>query len=115
MHTVFKPRLLYKPFGRNWRSAHRTGRVKWHDLADNQPVEQHADGRQVLLDGRRREGLRQLLDLGSHPHRLDPVQRQAPDVTPVGEPVCSCQVSRARVRVADVGCEEFPEPVLGFI
>ena len=96
-------------------AAHRTGRVEGHDLADNQPIEQHADGRQVLLDGRRRVGLRQLLDVGGHQHRLNPVQRQAPDLAPVGEPVDGRQVGHARVRVTDVGGEEFPEPGFGFI
>ena len=96
-----------------FRAAHRAGRVERHDLADHKPVEQHADGRQVLLDGRRGAGLRQLLDVGGHQHRLDPVhQRQAPCLTPVGEPVGGRQVGHSGVRVVDIGGEEFPEPLL---
>ena len=69
----------------------------------------------MLLDGRQRIGLRQLLDVGGHDHRLDPVQRQAPGLTPVGEPVRSHQVGHARVRVTDIGGEEFPEPFFGVV
>ena len=96
-------------------AAHRAGRVERDHLADHQPVEQHADGRQVLFDGRRRIGLRQLLDVGGHHHRLDLLQRQTPGFTPVSEPVGGHQVSHAGIRVADVGGEEFPEPGFGFI
>ena len=98
-----------------FRAAHRTGRVKRYGLADHEPVEQHSDGRQVLLDGRWRVGLRQLLNVGGHDHRLNPVQRQAPGLAPVGEPVRGRQVGHARVRVTDVGGEEFPEPFFGIV
>ena len=96
-------------------AAHRAGRVERDHLADHQPVEQHADGRQVLLDGRRRVGLRQLLDVGGHHHRLDLLQRQTHVFAPVSEPVGGHQVGHAGVRVADVGGEEFPELGFGFI
>jgi hypothetical protein len=32
--------------------AHRMGRIGGQDLADDEPVEQHADRGKVLLDGR---------------------------------------------------------------
>ena len=67
------------------------------------------------FDGRRRVGLRQLLDVGGHHHRLDLLQRQTPVFAPVSEPVGGHQVGHAGVRVADVGGEEFPEPGFGFI
>ena len=40
------------------RAAHRGGRILADDLADDQPVEQHADRREVLLDGRRAGSVR---------------------------------------------------------
>jgi hypothetical protein len=58
--------------------THGMGRVGGENLADYQPVEQHADCRQVLLDARRRARLRELLDihelLGYHRPR-QPAQR----------------------------------------
>ncbi len=39
-------------------------RIGRDDLAGDQPVEQHANGRQVLLDGRLLEILAQRLDIG---------------------------------------------------
>jgi hypothetical protein len=39
-------------------------RVLVHDLADHEPVVEHADGRKVLLHGRGRVALAQLLDVG---------------------------------------------------
>jgi len=53
------------------RPAHRRGRVVRHHLADHQPVEQHADRRQVLLDARRRPPAAEQLDVGRHVHRPD--------------------------------------------
>jgi hypothetical protein len=35
------------------RAAHGHGRVHRHDLADDQPIEQMADGGEMLFDGRR--------------------------------------------------------------
>ena len=53
--------------------------LRCHDLADHQPVEQHADRRQVLLDARRRVRLAQLLDVGGDVQRLEsPELAQAP-------------------------------------
>ena len=40
-------------------------------LADDQPVEQHADRGQVLLDGRLLKILAERADIGGHMHRLD--------------------------------------------
>jgi hypothetical protein len=37
------------------RPAHRRGRVGRHDLAGHQPVEQHTDRSELLLDRRRRD------------------------------------------------------------
>jgi hypothetical protein len=39
-------------------------RIRGHDLARHQPVEQHADAVEMLLNGRSRAQLAQLLDVG---------------------------------------------------
>jgi hypothetical protein len=41
------------------------------DLAGDQPVEQHADGSQMLLDRRLRHGVLQVLDIGRYMQRFD--------------------------------------------
>ena len=69
----------------------------------------------MLFDGCRRVGHRQLLDVGGHQHRLDTVKCQALGIAPVSESVGGHQVGHARIRVADVGGEELPEPLLGAI
>jgi hypothetical protein len=77
-------------------------RVIRQDLADHQIVEQHADRRQVLLDGRRCR--RVLLDIGRDHDRLDVVQlRDAGLGAPVEEPDHGPAVRGARVRVPDLG------------
>ena len=47
------------------------GRIGRDDLAGDQPVEQHADGGQVLLDRRLLELLPKTLDIGGDVQRLD--------------------------------------------
>ena len=53
------------------RAAHRMRRVGREHLADDQPVEQHADGGEVLLDRRLGGGFLQRLDIGGDVQRLD--------------------------------------------
>jgi hypothetical protein len=43
-------------------SAHRSRRVHWYDLPGNEPVEQHAHRRKLLLHTRRRVLLLQVFD-----------------------------------------------------
>ena len=45
-----------------FRASHRVCRVRLKDVAGHQPVEQHPQRRQVLLDRRRREAALQILD-----------------------------------------------------
>ena len=52
-------------------AAHRMGRVGREDLAGDQPVEQHADRSEVLLDRRLFKILPQALDIGGDVQRLD--------------------------------------------
>ena len=96
-------------------TPYRAGRVERHHLADHEPIEQHPDGRQVLLDGRRCVDRRQLLDVRGNQHRLDLLKRQALDLAPIGKPVGGRQVRHARVRVSDVDCEKFPKPFFDFV
>ena len=96
-------------------TPYRAGRVEGHDLANHEPVEQHPDGRQVLLDRRRRVDLGELLDVRGHHHRLDLLKRQALGLAPIGKPVGGRQVRQARVRVSDGGGEKFPKPSFGFV
>ena len=78
-----------------------------HHLAGDQPVEQHPHGGELLLHARRPVVLLQLLDPGRHVERPDRRQREAAIFAPGEEPGARARVSAARVRVADVGGEEF--------
>ena len=91
------------------RAPHRARWVERQDLADHQPVEQHPDRRQVLLHARRRELPRELLYIGRDHHRLHLSQGDAVVPAPVGEPPHRDQVGTPRIRVPDMGGEEFPE------
>jgi len=79
-----------------------------HDLADDQPIEHHAHGRELLLDRRRRDLGLQLLYIGGDIMGPDRGGHQAAAVlAPAKEPVAGPSVCPARVRVADVRGEEF--------
>ena len=95
------------------RSPHGARGVEGQDLADDQPVEAHAQRCQVLLDARGGEPARELLDVGRDRDGLDLVQREAPALAPVGEAPRGRLVRKARVGVSDVGGEELPEAPSG--
>jgi hypothetical protein len=89
------------------RPAHRGGGVLFDDLPDDQPVEQHAQCREVLLDGRSSIPARQGLNIGRDVMRADGVERA--DAVPVeaGEEAAHRDaIGGPGVRVADVGSEE---------
>ena len=68
------------------RAAHGAGRIDRHDLAHDQPVEQHPDAGEMLLDGGRRNPLQQLLDVGGDVDGLDVAQMgDAAGLAPGGE------------------------------
>ena len=94
-------------------AAHCGGGIYRQDLADHQPVEQHADGGQPLLDGRRRKLASEVLDPGGDVHRFDVKQTKAGLVAPIEEFTCGAVIGFAGVRVADVGGEEFDEAAAG--
>jgi hypothetical protein len=55
-------------------------------LAQHQPIEEHLDSGQVLLDGRPRTALRKLLNVGRHVDGFDPAQLSDPvRLAPVGK------------------------------
>ncbi len=90
--------------------------IDGEDLADDQPVEQHADRREVLLH--RRLGGRRLqrLYIGGDVHGLDVGElADAVLLDPGEERAHGPVIGHARVLVADVGGEEFQEPARGVI
>ena len=94
-------------------SAHRARGVEGEDLADDEPVEEHAQRRQVLLDARGGERSGELLDVGGDHHGLDLVEGEAPLLAPGGEAPRGGEVGKPGVGVSDMGGEELPESALG--
>ena len=78
--TCFGPRTAAAGLGRE-------------NLADDQPVEQHADRRQVLLDGRRAVAASEHLDIGGDVMRAHRRERR-------GHAVASSQPKNARTATA---------------
>jgi hypothetical protein len=94
--------------------SYRAGGIDWHHLAGHQPVEQMADRGKPLLDSRRHELARCPLDPGGDVHRLDGRDRRHADArAPAEKFFCSSSIGPARVRVADVGRQEFEEAHAG--
>ena len=94
-------------------AADRARGVERQDLADDEPVEEHPQCGEVLLDARRRERAGELLDVGRDHHGLDLVEGEASTFAPFGEAAHGREVGEARVGVSDVGGEELPEAALG--
>ena len=82
------------------RSPDGRRRVHGEDLADDEPVAEHADGRQVLLDRGRRAGVGP--DVGRHVQRRDRLERQPPRIAPGQELPHGPPVRRARPPVRDL-------------
>ena len=96
------------------RPAHGGGGIDRHDLADDQPVEQMPQRRQAQLRGRRGSRLLQLLDIGGDMHALDGGDaRDAARLQPIEEFDGGARIGAARVRIADIGGEEFKEAIGG--
>ena len=66
-------------------SAHGARGIEGEHLADDEPVKQHAQRRQVLLDARGGERSGELLDVSGDHHGLDLVEYQGALFAPVGE------------------------------
>jgi len=96
------------------RPAHRSGRVDWHDLAGDEPIEQMPDRGEPLFDARRGQFARGRLDPRRDVHRLDGGDRRhAGARAPAEKFIGGAGIGPARVRVADVGGEEFEEAHAG--
>ena len=91
-------------------------RIGRDNLADDEPVEQHADGGEVLFDRRLLEILPKTLDIGRDVQRLD-VGDLADLVmlAPAEEPNAGPIIGHAGVFVADGGGEEFEEAAAGLV
>ena len=99
-----------------FRAAHRMRRIDREHLADDQPVEQHAHGGEVLLDGRLGGGFLQRLDIGRDMQRLDIDQLgDAALFEPGEERAARPVIGHAGVLVADRGGEEFEEAARGMV
>jgi hypothetical protein len=85
------------------------------DAAGSQPVEEHADGGQVLLDGGGGFLASNQLDVGGDVQRLDGGQGQAVLLAPLEEIAGGTGVGFAGVRVADGGGEELDEAFGGLV
>ena len=88
---------------------HGRRRVHRQDLADDEPVAEHADGGQVLLDRGRRPGVGP--DVGRHVQRRDCLERQAARLAPGQKLPHGPPVRRARAPVRDPRGEELQEPL----
>jgi hypothetical protein len=96
------------------RPAHGMRRIRRHDLAGHQPVEQHTDAGQMLLHRRRGAFTAQLLDIGGDIHRLHVAQLlDAAIFAPAQEGPSFARVGFTCVRIADIDGEEFEEPAHG--
>ena len=103
--------LFYDVF---W-AAHGMGRINLNNVADDQPVEQHPERGEMLLDRWRRQfGLQILYESGDvkrlHAGKLVDVFLAAPG----GEAPRRVKVCPARVIVVDLRREEFEHALCGF-
>ncbi len=91
-------------------------RIGRDDLADDEPVEQHADGGEMLLDRRLLEILPKGLDIGGDVQRLDIGEvADLVMIAPGEEPDAGMIIRHAGVFVADGGGEELEEAAGGLV
>jgi hypothetical protein len=94
-------------------------RIHVDDAADHEPVEQHAQRHQVLLNGGRGKGFRlvilvlEVLEERGDVERLDVDKLKAVRLAPCGEAPCGVEVSLARVVIVELGGEEIARALLG--
>ncbi len=92
------------------RPPNSVGRIGVHDVAGGQPIEQHPDRGQVLLDGVFGMGAAELLDVGGyvhgrHPRKIFQTSLRAPG----GEGLDGLEVGPSSMDIAGVDGEELPE------
>jgi hypothetical protein len=91
-------------------SAHRGGGIAGEDGAGDEPIEQHADRGEVLLDGRLRHSVLERLYIGGDVERLDIDQRDDPGgIEPSEEVRDRPVIGHPGVLVPDGGSKEFQE------
>ncbi len=97
-----------------FRPTNHARGVGGHDLADDKPIEKHADGGELEFDGRRCDPLLQLFDIGRDMHGLHVTEMiEASGLAPDGEVAGSLGVSFPGIGVADVGGEELKGALRG--
>jgi hypothetical protein len=88
--------------------------VYGHDLAGDEPIEQHADRREVLLDRRLRHRFLQAFDVGRDVQRLDSRQlADTPPVAPDEKQFHGAVISGPRILIPDRRGEKFEEAPSG--
>jgi len=102
-------------------TAHGVGRIHVDDVADHQPVEQHAERGQVLLNRGRRKWfllqflVLQVLDECGDMEGLDAGElSDSVALAPFREAPCRVQIRLARVVVLDLSGEKFEHALGGF-
>ena len=90
-------------------AADGAGRVGRHHLADDKPIEQHADGGKLHLHGRRGKPALQFLDVGGYVERLHVAElAYAVGFAPGGKFSGRFRIGLPGIRIADIDGEEFP-------
>ena len=96
------------------RATDHAGGVGRHGLADDKPVEQHAQRGELQLDGGSRDALLQLLDVGGDVDGLHVAEMaEASRLAPGGECGRRLAVGFARMRIPDIGGEELEDAFRG--
>src|SRR5207244_2094242 len=82
------------------------GRVHLDHLAHDEPVEEHADGREMLLGSGRAVALAEQLDVAGDVMGAERLQGERASIAPGAERAHGERVSGARIAVADLRGEE---------
>jgi hypothetical protein len=90
-------------------ATNRRCRIHWHYLARDQPIEEHSNRGEVLLDGGRCAQM--ILNVGGDVNRTNGFKRkQCPSFAPCKKLGDGFRICGARVAVPDIRGEEFNEP-----
>ena len=96
-----------------WPTNHVRG-VGGHDLTQDKPIEEHADGGELYFDRRRRDPLLQFFDIGRDVDRLHVAEMiEAARFAPGGEVAGGSGVCFPCIGVPDIGGEEFKDALCG--
>ena len=96
-----------------WPTNHARG-VGGHDLTQDKPIEEHADGGELYFDRRRRDPLLQVFDIGRCMDTLHVAELiEAAGFAPCGEVAGGLRVGFSGVEVTDISGEEFKNALCG--